>query len=302
MKPAPNSLAILRTCRQINQEAKALWLGLVLFSFEKVEAMLDKLSTLPLTTISEIRQVRVGGRPLILQPIDYDDDVFYRLVWALKLLPGLRLDKLTVLGSSSGVIAYDTLGGLINYGNGWSELHFITPNSEMLGFAKLDMLLADPYWRKPQPSTWNDILLRRDGPNSGASVTIYRSTQSNSPGAVVNPRTRQLFEQKSTLQNLADFGVAEDRVLLSESEASKELLVVVKRGRHADIAERDSPPYLFEDIREWAHGLTWAEIQRGRYVFSSEDEDEDDAFIGRFRDIETDRYDAVDEYSWPPVN
>lgn len=250
MKPAPNSLAILRTCRQIKQDAEALWLGLVLFNFENPVYMLDKLSTLPLTTLSEIRHVRVGGRPLRLQPIGYDDDVYYRLVWALKLLPGLRLDKLTVLGPSSGEIAYDTLGGLIRYGNGWRELHFITPNSKMLGFAKIEMFMADPCLREPQPSTWNDILFRRDGANSGASVTIYRSTQSNSPGAVINPRTRQPFEQKLIPENQADFGVAEDRPLLSGSGASKELLVVVKRGRHAHIAEQDSPLYLVDDIRE----------------------------------------------------
>src|SRR2546429_1002562 len=155
MKPAPNSLAILRTCRQINQEAGALWLNHVLFNFENPEDLLDKLSTLPSTTLSQIRHVRTGGRPLMLQPIGDDDDVYYRLVWALKLLPGLRLNTLTVLGSSGGEIAYDTLEGLIKYGNGWKELHFITPNSTMLGFAKVVMFMADPYWRKPQPSTWD---------------------------------------------------------------------------------------------------------------------------------------------------
>jgi hypothetical protein len=75
MKPAPNALVILRTCRQINQEAGPLWLGHVLFNFENPEDLLDKLSTLPSITLSQIRHVRTGGRPLMLQPSGDDDDV-----------------------------------------------------------------------------------------------------------------------------------------------------------------------------------------------------------------------------------
>ena len=62
----------------------------------------------------------------------------------------MSLDNLAVLRSSGGVIAYDTLGGLIKHGNGWRELHFVTANSKMLGFAKVRTFMADPYWRKPQ--------------------------------------------------------------------------------------------------------------------------------------------------------
>lgn len=97
MTPAPNSLAILRTCRQIHQEAGALWLGQVLFSFEHADDMLDKLSPLALGTLSQIRQVRVGGRPMRLRMMDGPDEVCYRLAFVLKLIPGLRLDRLTVL-------------------------------------------------------------------------------------------------------------------------------------------------------------------------------------------------------------
>ncbi|KAL2011624.1 hypothetical protein VTN00DRAFT_4342 [Thermoascus crustaceus] len=225
-KPAPNSLFF------------------VLFSFENPEDMLDKLSALPPATLSQICHVRVGGRPLMLTPIGDEDDVYYRLAWALK------------------------------YGNGWRELHFITPNSKFLGFAKVDMLMADPYWRRPQPSTWKDILLQRDGVDSGASVTIYRSTQSDDPGAVISSRTCQLFEQKiSSPENL-------------------------QRTRW--------PPYMPEDIREWAHGLTWAEIRRQCIDFLDEDEDEDEDadldFIKEDKEAEVDRCNEVDEYEWNLVN
>ncbi|KAH8695187.1 hypothetical protein BGW36DRAFT_382259 [Talaromyces proteolyticus] len=303
IKPTPNSLAVLRTCSLIKQEAGALWLGQVLFNFECVEDMLDKLSVLPSTTLSQIRHIRVSGRPLMLTPIGDDDDIHYRLVWALKLLPGLCLDTLSVLGLSRGEIAYDTLEGLVKYGNGWKELHFITPNSSMLGFKKLDMFMADPYWRKPQPSTWNDILIQRDGVDSGASITIYRSTRFDTPGTVVKPATRQLFEQKPpSPEDLETFGVEEERQLLGINERGKELLVVVKRGHHAHTSEQDSPPYpLEQDIRQWANGLTWAEIRRQCIDFSQESDDDPD-FIEEDEDVQVDRYNDVDEYAWNPVN
>lgn len=304
MRPALNSLAILRVCRQINQEAGSLWLGEILFNFEHVEDLLDRFSTLPSSTLSQIRNVRTGGRPLVLQPIGDDDVVYYRLAWALKLLPGMRLDSLTVLGSSGGVVAYDTLGGLIKHGNGWRELHFITANSEMLGFAKVDMFMADPYWRRPQPSTWNDILLRRDGANSGASVTVYRSTQSHSPGTVLDPHTRQTFEQKvPSPKDLETFGVAEDEQLLAEDEIGKELLVVVKRGHGANIMEQDKPPYnSADDIRQWSHGMTWAEIRRQCIDYMDDDDDDDYFHTENHENNEVDDYTRVDDYVWEPLN
>ena len=76
--PAPNLLAILYTCRQINSETRLLWLRQVLFSFEEPEYLLDRLSSLPSAIISQIRKIRTGGRPVMLQPIGDDDDTFYR--------------------------------------------------------------------------------------------------------------------------------------------------------------------------------------------------------------------------------
>jgi hypothetical protein len=239
----------------------------------------------------------------MLQPVGDDDDVYYRLVWALKLLPALRLDELTVLGPCHGEIAYDTLGGLIKHGNGWRELRFITPDSSMLSFAKVDMFMAEPYWRQPQPSTWEKILLQRDGAQSGASVTIYRSTESDAPGTVINRRTRQIFQQQASPPTaLATFGVKEDKALSSKNEKGKELLVIVRRGQGADIAEQQGPPYkLAEDIRQWAHGMSWPEIRRQCIDFLQEEEDDDDFFPAADREVEVDSYNDIGEYEWPNI-
>jgi hypothetical protein len=160
----------------------------------------------------------------------------------------------------------------------------------MLGFERMDLFMADLYRRRPQPSTWNDILIRRDGQDSGASVTIYRSTQSNAPDTVLKPETRQLFEQKppSSPEDLELFGIEEDRQLLGKNERGKELLVVVKRGHQARIIEQNDPAYFHEhDIRHWAQGLSWADIRYG-----------DPGLLVECEDAVADRYNDGDLYTW----
>lgn len=98
--------------------------------------------------------------------------------------------------------------------------------------------MMDLYWRKPQPSTWNDILLKRDGANSGTFVIIYWAT-SLMPQVQSSTPTKVL-EQRPSRKNLKNFGVKEDRELSSGSEAHKEVLVAIKRGRRAQIMEQYS--------------------------------------------------------------
>ena len=174
----------------------------------------------------------------------------------------------------------------------------------MLGFAMMRMFVTDPYWRKPQPSTWDEIVRQRDGANSGASVIVYRSTQSDAPGTVINPRTRQIFEQKlSSPEDLVNFGITEDKELLEGKGKGKELLVIVKRGRAANIAEQDRPPYtLMGDIRQWAHGMTWAEIRRRCFDFLADDDEDDNFRTEKDDEVEVDSYKKVDEYEWNPFN
>ncbi|KAH8586940.1 hypothetical protein B0O99DRAFT_472899, partial [Bisporella sp. PMI_857] len=274
IKPASHSLALLRVCRQIFEETKSLWLGLLLFNFERIEYLLDKLSSIPSPTLSQIRHLRTRGHPLIL-PFE-DDDVYYRLAWALKLLPGLRLDTLTVLGSSSGMINYDNLGGLIQHGNGWKELHYITKDSSMLGFKKEELFDADPYWRRPQPSTWKEILLSGDGADSKVAVAVYQAAEDKAIGAPFNEKnSRPLDQTVVPPETLETFGVQEDAHLMSDGQREKELLVVVKRDHSADIAERDRGPYHQHDIREWTDGMAWPAIKRKHVEFDSEYEDSD---------------------------
>jgi len=303
MKPAANSLAILRSCRRVYEEAKDLWLGNVLFNFEHTEDLMDKLSALPGKTLFAIRHVRTGGRPIMMMPPGDDDDVYYRVPYVLKLLPGLRLDSLTVLGDTSPEVAYQTIEFFINYGHGWKELRFITHSSELLAFKVVNDILGPPlYQREPQPRAWNEAILRRDGRDSGASVMVYRSTRLDS-GSVLKPSTRQPFNQNVTSpEALQNFAKKADQELLSDGEKGKGLLIVVKRGRDADISNVGKIQLNGFDLREWTNGMPWAQIRKECIDYllrTSDDGFSDSSVMSDEEDIETDVYDDPDEYQFP---
>jgi hypothetical protein len=110
IKPAPHSLALLRVCRQIHEETKSLWLGVILFNFEGVEGLLDKLWPLLSSSLSQIRRICTRSHDLpIHMPVG--NHLSFPLAEVLRLLPSLRLDTLTVLGSKSKS-EYGDLGGI----------------------------------------------------------------------------------------------------------------------------------------------------------------------------------------------
>ncbi|KAL2851272.1 hypothetical protein BJX68DRAFT_266181 [Aspergillus pseudodeflectus] len=299
MKPVPNSLAILRSCRFINREIGSSWLGQVLFAFERLHDLLEKLSSMPRPVVEQIRHIRVGSQPILLpSPPQYGDSVFVRLVWALKLLPGLCLDTLTVFGDHGPDVAYITLDDLVNCGNKW---HYITGDSNMLGFRRVRSI-DGVYGRMPQPSTWSRVMAERDGVDSGASVTIYRSTQTKIPGAVTNPHNRQRFEQELQLgERLESFGVDEDPELMHEDNARKELLVIVRRGQHAEIAEDTAWPCHKNDVRLASGAMTWPEIM-DMYEWQPLDSEDETGFGEVKQLVEYDGYIDVDEYTIIPLD
>ncbi|KAF7361028.1 hypothetical protein MSAN_01133200 [Mycena sanguinolenta] len=302
----PNTIAILRTCRQIRAEIGTIWLHQVLFCFESPEAMLNKLANIPIATRALVRHVRVSGDPLMLSW--EDDDVYYRTHQVLKLLPGLALDRLTILGSRVPEVCYETLDKLVHHGTGWKELYYLSHNSTFLGyehewFAAVGDPDEDRYLRVPQPAGWQRVLEKRDSAGTGASVTIFRASSRTSCSVLLQPATRAAFVQ--TLppgKDLATFGKEEDAAVMAPGEREKEVLVIVRRGRGVDYAEKENSHYLKDgDIREDSPGKSWKQIKAGQDKLLSNDDDD------FFSDDEDDppvveNYTCVDEYVWPPLH
>ncbi|KAJ7716892.1 hypothetical protein B0H14DRAFT_3631839 [Mycena olivaceomarginata] len=238
--PAPNALALLRTCRRVHVEIGTTWLHQVLFCFGGPRAMLDKLTTIPAATRALIRHARV-----------------------LKLLPELALDRLTILGSQNPPFGYDTLDMLVRHGAGWKELYYLAPHSFLLSYEHYPQ--DHPrYLRMPQPGYWQRVIEERDGTTSGASV----------------PATRAPFAQTLPVgKPLESFGLEVDAALTMPDEYRKEVLVAVTRGRGVDYAEKEDSPYLEEDMREWIGGKTWSEMGTEQNAYLPEEKAVVDDYI-----------------------
>ncbi|KAL4958844.1 uncharacterized protein BDV14DRAFT_206230 [Aspergillus stella-maris] len=253
----PDSLAILRSCKLINAEIGNSWLGLVTFYFPGVDRLLDKLSALPRATLGKIRYIRVYARYAELDVLSEFDGAMYQMSWALRLLPSLCLNLLTVFDGASPEVAYRTLDRLVKYGHGWKELHYTPAGSFMLGFGRVEVDDEPPIQRKPQPSAWSCDLAERDGADSGVSVTIHRAISyplDASDGA--------LFAQRlSPRDSVEIFGINQDPSLTHNNEEMKELRITVRRGRNADIADMPEIPLLNSNKMEWPGERTWKQIQ-----------------------------------------
>ncbi|KAI0813627.1 hypothetical protein GGR55DRAFT_702690 [Xylaria sp. FL0064] len=232
IRPKANSLALLRTCRRIEAEIDDMWIQHVLFNFCSHKSIYDKLVCLPIHIISKIRHVRVVDQlhPYVTQPVQANC-----LAIVLQQIPGLKLDRLTVLGSEDHnkgqgrrIVTCSSLDHLIYLCRGWKELHYISRSGDMLASTPFiyrdyrDMLGVGEVSSNEdsndedsvdeessdeelnvdnlqplilQPSYWQQVLGIRDNALSGPSVVIYKSTKPNVVGSVVNPESREIYEQ-----------------------------------------------------------------------------------------------------------
>ncbi|RYP28601.1 hypothetical protein DL767_007142 [Monosporascus sp. MG133] len=284
--------------------------------------MLNKLTAVPAGTLSKIRHLRVRGDMLTLTWPDHEYGV--PLASVFKLLPGLKLNTLTVLRGHVDLTSYDSLSGLIADGDGWKELRYISHSSSLLGYSALNdpsipsgpnnpFGLWDPNWgpptylRKPQPEFWRGVLSSRDGVSSNPSVAIYRSSKQGPIGWVIGEDSRLLFEQKPSEADTASFGLEVDASLCAGPEKFKELLIVARRGHGVDYQVKKGSPFVWRDIRQACPGMTWREIKRKHIDMRSEspggsdsDSDSEDPFADAFPDV--DRWRDVDEYVWTPLH
>lgn len=325
LRPAPNSLSLLRVCHRVTDEIGDSWLGQVLFSFEDPKTMLDKLADLDPQALAKFRHMRYLSDDMLTLKIGVHDGEHtgwrFRLDNVLKLLPGLRLDRLTVIGGPGALFGYRALDPLINHSDGWKELYYVSYNSVMLGFGKSDKLFGKYEWggvlRAPQPSTWNQVLTSRDGPT--ASVSIYRSSLADACGSMIsNPATCEAFlGQIAEPGKESQYGIESDATLMAPGEKQKELLVVARRGKGVDYAVNEASPLLQYDIRRYWPGMKWGQI---RYMTIDwffeemcqeadfdEDDDTNDAAMGTEVDergypIKVDTYKHVDDYEWTPYH
>ncbi|KAF1833916.1 hypothetical protein BDW02DRAFT_569556 [Decorospora gaudefroyi] len=281
LKPAPHSLALLRVCRQINIETRDIWIQRVLLNFQDPRTMLNRLSELSDATVSKIRHLRLIGSPM-MRYLEGFDDLMYRHESIFQLLPALRLDCLTIFAIAPAAPEYDAITNLINRGNGWKELRYITRTSRMLGFSPSrshGSRETGDICRQPQPRFWNKRLLSRDGEASGSSVQVFQSTEENDCLAVLDPHRRQQFDQNPDEHALPDWGRVDDEELTRGAGLRKNLLVLVKRGPAVDVTQK-SPGYGKErDMKARFNKRSWR-VRKKVIVWTPLDAEKDDDDVG----------------------
>lgn len=266
MKPAPNSLALLRTCRRVMAEVGDRWLRHVMFDFQDPFAMIQKLSPLPKKLITQIRHIRVNVERLCV-PVEDECLDYHNVVHAIKMLPGLKLDVLTIQVDLPANWSYHLLNKLIRHAGGWKELRFLSPTSEMLGHNDHE---EESFLRLPQPAQWQGMLECQDGVESLPSVVVYRAkvpfgARVAKAGVMQDPSQWEAYEQTETeADSDQHYGERIDqKIMLMYGERNKEMVVIARRGKGADYQENWawSYPQYADELRESV--AAWIEDRKG---------------------------------------
>ncbi|KAB8302063.1 hypothetical protein EYC80_005514 [Monilinia laxa] len=224
--PSRNALAILRVCRRTQKEADDLWISRILFSFEDNMTLLDKLSLLPIETLGQIKHLRtrmLGHEPFLLQG-DFGDELAYKFL----LLPGLRLDTLTIV--SGFCCSYSTSGHIKEFlktSFPCKELHQVTPGSPFHSNSKPNTSRT-PKYLAANILAWESDLAGRTDTSAQVTISITQSSETGDErtGTVYKDSARQLLAETAISQGV--IGQEKLTSLGMELEPSAETLVIFK--------------------------------------------------------------------------
>ncbi|KAF2640944.1 hypothetical protein P280DRAFT_549718 [Massarina eburnea CBS 473.64] len=130
-----NTLALLRTCRQINAETRDTWIKRVTFVFDDQHAAIQKLASLPTTTVSQIRKVLMFDNGISWHLYDTNQGTWPNtllLSMFISFIPGIHLDTLTIFDDRSRQPTMNLLQSWSTLSSGWRTLRFIRPDLECL--------------------------------------------------------------------------------------------------------------------------------------------------------------------------
>ncbi|KAF2688852.1 hypothetical protein K458DRAFT_400968 [Lentithecium fluviatile CBS 122367] len=239
IRPAPNSLAILRTCHQINAETRGAWIGRVTFNFENKREALVKLTALPTKILSQIRHVCVIECTPYAFDLDEHSDETFPLSTLISHIPGLRLDTLTIVRDSM-TESLDFFADYIKHGCGWRELRCVMSST---------LCLLDPSRHGRGKETGQDIGHRTAkiiATECKTSVAIFQAHDTSVRGSIMHPAGRELLNTDA-LNSISDELLNEQGDAISaESLWNREVLLVARRRSSVDITVSpcgEAPPF-----------------------------------------------------------
>lgn len=311
VKPSPHSLALISACRRIRNEIGLGWVSMVLFNFLDTWTMSQVLRAVPRYIVRRIRHLRVCNDPWT--PRLEDQTWFWNLLPIFQLLPGLRLDRLTVLGHQAPEINYLLLNELILYGNGWRELCYMCCNSEITTIGQKRIVNADEHDNqsclntKPQPSHWRALLRERDGEDSKPSITVYRSRSAATRDSNTDMSSRVVVNGSWGHKKDASHNGGRNERKLSRNECRKDIMFVVTRGYGVDYTERtllDDPDH-YEGTADIFACLSLTDIEGHHHAHERRNRNGDtwqsyfEKLFSVVHPTELDSYQDLDHFNWP---
>ena len=250
--------------KRVRDESLLAYYRSIQLIFSGTKTLVNYLTSIDSATLRELRHISVRGDDFSVKSADDNYYHGFYLSDVLLLFPGLKLNTLKVRASYHEPYtecsrlrvadAYDEVGYLIK-SDGFRELIYISPSKSFLGFgphSSSKIALGQDQQQEQQPSTWDTMIKKRDGAESGAEARIYRHTEKGLLDSKVGSETERSV----------------DRGQITVSYEPIE--VHVKRGRGVDFTQTGKcffdPKWQvpFTDLfQRW----TWEEIkQQKRYL------------------------------------
>lgn len=308
--PARNALAILRVCKQMYQETNNIWISRVLFDFEDTFPLLDKFSLLPISTISQIRNVRIrmkGEEPEAPETVEDEEQLH-----GLQILQGLQLDRLTVVpGWGESYTGCADIARFITTSFPCKELCYHTPtscfheNNESTSADATDFLTH-------RINTMADQILGKDRYGTPLTIQILQSPEPSSQrtGAVFKDSAIRVLEETSVSK---DVDPAKMVACGKALNPNAETLVIFKPVATSSTIPDEAHQGLFKTLDGIKVRKTWRDDYRDHYVREAEENKPDMGNITtgelypwpfEMRKTHTiiDRYEDVKDVIWPGKN
>lgn len=238
------------------------------YTFRTTREMLDALIPLPRSEREKIKHIRLNAYPVALYPLAVDS-CYTTHSWlaALQMLPGLRLELLTVEDELADWQMRDPWADNAVY---WNITNAVLAD----GFREMHVILAGTtFMTRPndldeddgvaQPEGWRKALRARDGEDSGADVEMHVAVQPRERDVVLDPTKRVPWVAPAQPLDPGDEPSEDD---------TKEVLVVIRRGRDANYVQEGAD--LHKDIKELMEAVPWSRItdkEHGNWVDTEDD-------------------------------
>ncbi|KAK1242956.1 hypothetical protein MKX08_005768 [Trichoderma sp. CBMAI-0020] len=208
----------------------------------------------------------------------------------------MNLDTLTVFGPAIPRWSHEDLDFFIKYGRGWKELRYITFTSAFVDMVSSNHGATITLPSEPQPAAWQRDLENRDGPNSGASVTMYKSADSKNPLSIMCSTLRTELSYPPTPTTGVDHLNADGISQSLDLKDDKRGILIVKSLNFLWVDTKENPTLTEEDMQRLytAYGIDTIK-------FNPEDGARHNQELDRCSNvIEVDNYRHVDDYAFPP--